>query len=254
MRAAVMLRPGQTYRREAFEQGLRELGYRIEAKYRTDPQPGDLVVLWNISRPFEPVAHRYEARGARVVVAENGYLPIGGEKSFALALRRHNGAGEWFPGPEPRHETETAPWRTGGRRVVILAQRGIGPVGVAQPRSWLTYARDELQARQDLPVAIRRHPGLVSGSQPTLEQDLRDARFAVTWASGAGVKAICAGVPVFYDFAKWIGSPGARPFDHDLDDPYLGDRTEMLTRLSWAQWRLEEIQSGEAFAHLLDRS
>lgn len=75
----------------------------------------------------------------------------------------------------------------------------------------------------------------------------------VTWASGAAIKAIIEGIPVFYEFNDWIGAPAARYGIDDTENPFLGDRNPMLHRLSWAQWTAEEIASGEPFKCLLNR-
>jgi len=84
-----------------------------------------------------------------------------------------------------------------------------------------------------------------------MDPDFEDCWAAVTWASGGAIKAICAGIPVFYEFEKWIGAPSARLGFGDLENPFLGDRGPMLHRLSWAQWNVDEIAKGEPFRWLL---
>ena len=75
----------------------------------------------------------------------------------------------------------------------------------------------------------------------------------MTWGSGAGLKAICAGVPVFSDWPRWIGSPIALPMSDDLEQPRMDDRAReaMLDRVSWAQHTVSEIASGEPFQRLM---
>ena len=58
------------------------------------------------------------------------------------------------------------------------------------------------------------------------------------------------GIPVFHDYKNWVGAPAAS-CSMDLENPYLGDRSEMLHRLAWAQWTWDEIESGEAVKWLL---
>lgn len=246
-----MLRPTISYRPELFAAGLRRLGFGIEARYRREPRPGDLLVLWNRNRAFDPVASRYEEAGARVIVAENGYLGVdeAGGKLFALALGHHNGAGRWYVGPEPRRSFELRPWREAGNHIVVLPQRGIGAPGVRMPSAWLEGAKRRLERMTDRPVRIRRHPG-ASKSDPW--PDLAGAHCAVTWGSGAAIKAIAYGIPVFHELEKWIGAPAARCGLADLEDCYLGEREPMFRRLSWAQWSSRELESGEAFACLLN--
>ncbi len=80
---------------------------------------------------------------------------------------------------------------------------------------------------------------------------MKNAYAAVTWASGAGIKAIVAGVPVFYEMPSWIGGPAAKFGIDEIDTPFFGDRLPMLRRLAWSQWGGEEVRAGEPFAWLL---
>ena len=81
----------------------------------------------------------------------------------------------------------------------------------------------------------------------------------VTWASGGALKALCAGVPVFYDFPQWIGRLCCLPMEWGdkvtgsalLEYPLKGPREAMLDRLAWAQWDVQEIASGNPFRLLM---
>lgn len=244
-----MLREGLSYRRDAFAEGLRVLGYQLESRCPRDPKPGDVLVLWNRNRGFESTAEQWERAGATLVIAENGYVPRH-EKQFALSLSRHNGAG-WTPiGEAPRFEIPMKPWRQDGEHILILPQRGIGSPGVAMPQRWERLTVAKLAKLTKRPVRVRRHPGQ-RDARP-LEADLDGVWLAITWGSGAGVKALFHGVPVLHDFPEWIARSGALPFHPDsIEVPWTGDRTELQRNISWAQWGLSEIASGRAFEALL---
>lgn len=252
-RATVVFGGGLHYRRDAFEHGLKRLGYEIAPKPLLYPEPGDVLVIWNRKPSDEGFARTYEKAGAEVIVAENGYVGRApdGDKLYALALGHHNGIGAWPSGGPERWErlgVDLAPWRSIGRDVVILPQRGIGERGVAMPLTWTAQMYDGLKARTSRPISIRRHPG-VAKLEPY--EALMTAHAAVTWASGAAIKAIVAGVPVFYGLEGWIGAAAASRDINRLETPPLPDRLPMLHRLAWAQWSILEIHSGEAFAWLL---
>lgn len=256
MRACSLLRHGPHYRADQFAEGLRRHGYQVEAKWQRAPRPDDLLVIWNRTRSFDPIAEIYEAVGARVLVAENGYLDRGprGAKYYALALGAHNGAGRWFVGSEPRFEINDRPWREVGSKVLALPQRGIGQRGVAMPSSWPSLIVDRLRRLTDREIVFRQHPGHQKHSPPI---DFADIWCAVTWGSGAAIKALQAGIPVFYELPTWIGQAAAAPLVDDLESCHTPDRQPLWTRVSWAQWTLEEIASGEALDRLLheeDRS
>jgi hypothetical protein len=249
-RVLSLLRDSLHYRAYAFPCGLRLHGFkRVDELDR--PGPNDLLLIWNRGGGRSLAAQRFEAAGARVVVAENGYLgkTWRDDKWFALALGHHCGAGIWPDGGGERWDAlgvELAPWRTDGTQTLVLEQRGIGEPGIASPNGWADTVAPAVRGR------IRRHPGAWPVSI-TLEADLRNVREVVTWASGAALLALTMGVPVFHAFPRWIGAAAARPLA-DFGKPALRDdaaRLAMFRRLAWAQWTLAEVASGEAFDHLL---
>lgn len=220
-------------RAKAFKQGLARLGYEVRQGITGSPGDSDLLVTWNRIGTADELANRY----SRVIVAENAAWgnDFLGQRWYSLANDLHNtrdrvpyrGQERW-----DRLGMELAPFRTEGE-TVILPQRGIGTRPVVMPRSWPQTAYAKHGGR------IRQHPGR-NACKP-LENDLAKAGRVITWGSGAAIKALIWGIPVTADYQDWIGQQ---------DNTELG-RTEMFRRLAWAQWRLEEIASGEAFACVL---
>lgn len=251
-KATVLLKTTGSYARDAFVAGLARAGYEISETPSRSPTPADILVTWNRTGREANAVRPYDLVGARVLIAENGYVaPRDGSKRFALAITDHNGAGAWPVGGPERFEAlglELKPWRSVGDQVVVLPQRGIGRPGVAMPQTWTARVWRELPKLTERRLVLRRHPG----PDKTEPYDaLRGAHAAVTWGSGAGIKALAVGVPVFFEFPRWIGAPAARLGITALEKPWLGDRLPMFQRLAWAQWSREEIESGEAFAWLL---
>lgn len=215
------------------------------------PQPRDVLVCWNRQAQYEAAAKRYERAGATVLVAENGYLGAdsAGHHLFALARDHHNGRGRWQVGGPERWAAlgiEPQPWRAGGRNVVVLCQRGIGPAGVAMPRGWPADVERRLKMRGKRPVVVRLHPGRLPEREP-LTDALADCWCAVTWGSTAGLKALLMGVPVVSEMPGWIGATGGT-----VDAPWRGDRQPMFERLAWAQWSASELETGEPFKRLIE--
>lgn len=262
--AYLHLREQAPYRREAFAAGLAAAGFRVhlaDVAIR-DVKPGDVLCIWNRYGHFDTVATSFEKHGGTVIVAENGYLgrEYNGSLWYAISLRHHNGGGLWHPRMNDRARVERLgvdlkPWANNpGGRIVILPQRGIGPPGVAQPDGWTSQVVQRLGATTHREIFVRPHPGNVT--QDNLLEDLEGAHCAVIWASGAGHKAIVNGVPVFFDFQKWIGGHGAAWLPlmrDDVEHPFKPDRTNYLTSLSWAMWEIGEIADGAPFRHLLER-
>lgn len=222
MRALLNLRYTLPERRAAFEKGLKRIG---------DPE---VFCTWNRIGAADQVAKQYEERGVPVIVAENAAWgnDFAGGRWYSLARGMHNTAGRFPIGGAERFDrlgVDLVPWRAGGERVV-LPQRGIGPVGVAMPRDWPAQQRGR----------VRRHPG--TNACIPLEQDLAAAGEVVTWGSGAAIKALMWGIRVESHMPNWIGAQA------NTDE----DRLRMFRELAWAQFTLEEIESGEPFRRLLN--
>ncbi len=260
-RATILFREGLHYRIDAFAAGLKALGYETATKVTRNAAPGDVLVIWNRMGEGHSRAREYEAVGAKVLVVENGYLgkDFRGEQWFAMSLGHHNGAGKWpgtgvggagrpVGGPERWDSwgVDLAPWRKPGGECVVLAQRGIGEPGLRSPGDWTPMALAATRGR------IRRHPG-VDGVGISLETDLVKASMVATWSSGAALKALVMGIPVFYGMPRWIGAPAARPLATFREGPLRDDETRlaMFRRLAWAMASMSEIESGEAFKRIL---
>lgn len=216
------------------------------------PSPESLLVIWNRSDWQDAIARRYEKHGARVIVAENGYLGIDsvGHHLFALSLDHHNGCGRLPVGDGSRWARlgiDLLPWRKSGTHILVLPQRGIGPRGVAMSRKWPIDLPHRLQW-QSRPVRMRPHPGR---NKVPLEPDLVDCWCAVTWGSTAALKALVAGIPVIAELPGWIGTGAAGSDLNSAECPAMPERLMVFERLAWAQWSAAEIDAGIAFDYLL---
>lgn len=251
MRALCLLREALHYRRAAFCHGLKMAGYQLVDRIK-DPAPDDVIVIWNRYADWDEQAKRFERAGARAVVVENGYLGkdwLGGNW-YAMAIGHHAGAGRWNIGGPERWDAlgvQLAPWRTGGTETVILGQRSIGERGIASPPGWEERTRARIGGR------IRAHPDTRGTKSVPLDDDLRKAASVVTWASSAGLRALMMGIPCWYAMEKWIGADASLYVGKFGHEPLRDDaaRLAMFRKLAWAQWRLTEVESGEAFRHLL---
>lgn len=255
------------YRKHAFVEGLRKVGYSIVQSGR--PQgPEDLYVGWNRYGSGETMADTWERQSGTALICENGYIgrDSEGRQYYAIAAHGHNGSGWWPEGHDDRWAAlgiELKPWRTptADGHILVCGQRGIGSKQMASPNGWHDHVAARLRTMTKRPIRIRPHPG----NQPAkvaLEHDLEGAWACVIWSSASGVKALINGVPVFYDAPAWICEGAAQEVDASLADriehePYSkpelfdADRLRAFRRMADAQFSVAEIEAGIPFARFL---
>lgn len=196
------------------------------------------MVSWNRIREAVAAARAFEAAGRPVLITENASWgnDFQGDSWLTLAKGYHNMAGCFPIGGNDRWDNLNHPlmeWRRSCSETLILPQRGIGPPSVSMPRAWPSEAQARYLCR------MRSHPGRAIAK--SLQSDLHGIGRVITWGSGAAIKALMLGVSVVSDMPNWIGE------QQNTDE----SRLAMFRRLAWAQWRLDEFRSGEAFEWML---
>ena len=263
LNAVCTIRSQPHYRAEAFVRGLARAGYAVGNLPRPMSKR-DLLITWNRYGQWDTRATHWEKDGGTVLVAENGYFghDAQGRQYYALAAHGHNGSGWWPAGDDDRwirHGVQLAPWQDQEQGfVAVRGQRGIGTQQMASPSNWHLNVGAEL-LKNGLPARIFNHPALskdVPAGQE--EQRLVGARACVIWASSLGVKALVAGIPVWYAAPHWICEGAAQRWKDDrrLTCPVRNDtpRIMALRRMAWAQWSVAELESGEPFVHFRDNA
>lgn len=265
MKAFNLLRSEPWYRAQAFSAGLKAAGFEVRTGVAGAARPGDLLLVWNRYWQTHDVALRFEREGGTVAVAENGYIGAGGTAPkfdvhpagpkphhyYALGLGFHNDDTRWRDGGPERWEAlglEVKPWRVTGEHVLVLPNRSFGVPGRMMPLDWAEKAAERIRKQTRRPVRIRAHPGNDAPKRP-LAADLEGAWAAVCWSSSAGVHALLAGIPVFCEAPAWSMRSAASA--GTIDEPTLPDRLPAFKRLAFGQWRLDEVQAGIPFRHLL---
>jgi len=262
--AWITLRHQPPYRSASFADGLQAAGFTPQLRF---PQPNevkkeDVVVTWNLNPRYRGPAMAAKNIGARLIVAENGYIQKYHdlEPYYALARDGHNGAGFWYVGAEDRWAKLEQPlykWQDNPKGHILIAdQRGIGSDIMRCPPIFadnIVHKIKRIFAKHDkrnIPeIRIRTHPGRHLPKN-TLAEDLRGARAVVTWASNVANVAVQVGLPTFRIAPYHVNEAVLDNLDHLIDPPHT-DRIEAFKKLAWAQWSLAEIQDGTAFKNLL---
>lgn len=246
------------YRREAFVRGLRAVGFDVILQPPApNVRPGDALLIWNRYGQYHDFANVAQKAGASVIVAENAYVGIDREnrRRYALANGGHNGSGAWPVGGPERWDAlgiELKAWRTEGDHILVAPNRSFGMPGFIMPPNWAESLVTRLRARTKRPIKVRPHPGNGPPKTPLID-DMRGAWAVVIWSSSVGCEALIEGIPVICESPWWIAKGAALRSLNDLETAELPDRLPALRRLAWAQWTVEEIESGVPFQYLFDR-
>lgn len=242
MRALCLIRKEPYYRRDAFERGLKAVGFTLVDKLEPK-DASDWAVLWNRQGANEIFADQFEAKGGTVIVAENAYLQQVDKTTYAISVHGHAGSG-WHPVDQSedrftRLGYALKPWRADNHPgyELVIAQRGIGSREMRSPPQWAETKARKLRGRE---VRLRVHPGNWAPKVPLIK-DLAGAAACHIWSSAAGVMALVEGVPVYHSAPHWIGD-GAGPFTREI----------VLNRVAHGQWHHEEIAKGIPFARIIE--
>lgn len=270
MRVVVYGKPRQ---REclAVAQGCEALGYRVVWRNHGwfDPT-GDvfddaaLVVTFGQRLWSGVIADTYRRRGVPVLTVD--LPPIRLEGYRALWLERVN----WVPdGPMDsrrlaRLQLPFTPLRSAGNKVLVCGQvagDAAHQMSAKQTRKWAEAVLAEID-RLGFDAVWRPHPedrvsiGGVARSDPdTPLHTVLDGDWwaLVTHNSTSGITAILKGIPVFCApdcFYRPLGNDCLQRMDVPFW-PTLGERWDFFSRLAYAQWTFEELESGEAIQFAL---
>lgn len=187
---------------------------------------------------------------------DNGYFPQG--HTYYAATRNAFQADGATGDPDSARLAalglELAPWRRGGRTVLVCVQSALFfrlMTGTTR-HAWLASVVATLEAHTDRPIVIREKP-MTAGDAP-LAALLPDCHALVTHSSKAAIEAVCAGVPAF------VTAPCAAAIMASTDltaieaPRYPDDREAWAARLAAAQWTLDEMRSGRCWADLQARA
>jgi len=243
---------------DAFKAGLLKHGWKVSEG--PVARQSDLLVLWGVRNRLALEAQRNW--GGATCILERGYV---GDRfqwtsvSFGGGL---NGRGI-FHGPfgdasrwEKNFAALLQPWRASGGYALILGQV-TGDMSVKNVDIVKFWQEAAAQLKKlGYRVKFRAHPSSHVMSIPNVEmlprgtslaEDLAGAAIAVNWNSNSGVDAVLAGVPTI---ACDKGSMAWEVTGHELLTPPAPERESWAHALAWKQWKLEELASGECWAHV----
>lgn len=170
-------------------------------------------------------------------------------------------------------------WRINGDEILLFLQLpGDASLRGTNIYHWAYYTITELRKRTLRPIKIRTHPKhnikdtdeiykliadltlnkiegikISFGKEIPLAQDLAAAYCTVAFTSGSSIDSILNGIPTIAcdpgNFAYEISSNFVEEVEN-LKRANDADLQAWINRLSYSQWTVEEMRSGEAWRHL----
>jgi hypothetical protein len=208
-----------------------------------------------------PLIERCRRGGRDWYYADNAYY-IGRGAYFRVTRNayQHDGGGAAGPERFARFGLSVAPWRRGGRHVLVTTQSELFyrlALGTTR-QAWLADVVAQLRAATDRPIEVCHKPApAVSGNAAAgsgFEQQLGDAHALVTHSSSTAAKALLEGVPVFCTGAC-MASAMARADLTRIEEPHYPDgRESWLWNLAANQWTCEEMADGTCWRQLSART
>jgi hypothetical protein len=236
-------------------EGINRCGDRAFVQDLHGPAKADVGVMYGWKM------NAYLARHPQYVYADLGFFVR--ETHYRICV------GGWSPHeyvraglPDTRFKSyglEVKPWRKSGENIVIAGASGKSAAthGVRH-NEWERLMSKRLQ---DIgrPIVFRpkqtdpyKSPigGTIYDEGP-LDRTLANAWALVTHHSNTAIDALIAGVPVYCETGA--GAAFSCGIDEIADPPLPEGREQFLADVAWLNWTLDEMRSGECWAHLKDR-
>jgi hypothetical protein len=173
----------------------------------------------------------------RTLMIDRAYW--GDPEYVSIGWLQPDGSRKFACGDKPRHSPQMMPWKSREVSCIVLADYDQDISEIA------TQASSRFAS-----VQIRRHPSEGVAHQGKLTDWLKLRDVCIFSSGTAGFEAVRLGVPsICLDPRNPIAPVCANAMDAEL---YRGDRNTWLHELSYKQWSLAEIASGEAWEHLKD--
>lgn len=243
----------------ALADGLRAHGIAVEPVYSLEHVRTEHVACWGWR-----AGSQLRAQGREVLVMERGYmgdrfawtsLGWNGLNNRAKFGIRNDGGARF----RKHFGHMLQPWNSAGDYVLLIGQVP-GDMSLQGRNLAPWYAEQAARAAglYKLPVRFRQHPEavrrgmqqVVRGATPIggdLQSALAGAAVVVTFNSNTGVDSVMAGKLTVAMDPGSMASPVALSDLPGRMHCEFRDREDWAARLSWCQWQMSEIRSGEAW-------
>jgi hypothetical protein len=139
--------------------------------------------------------------------------------------------------------------------------------------NWFLNTYDEIRKHTERPILFRPHPrcrlehierGLknvhrqepvkIGGSYDDFDMKFKNIHATISYSSNPGIHSILNGVPAFVGTSSLAYDAGNDiDFMHDIEAPFMPDRTQWLNDYAHTEWTTQEISQGIPLNLLTDK-
>ena len=250
-------------------------GCPVEKKAKSvfEYEPSDVAVIFGVHKSKVPksfprgeVFRQQRTKNLDVIVLETGYINRGdGENHhYAAGFNGLNGRADFrnrgmSDDRVKKLGVNLKPWRKDGNHVLLCGQvPWDASVEMCHDYpGWLEHTAWQIKYQTKREIRFRPHPLAdlppirgCTHSKVTIQEDLKDCWAVVTYNSNSSVEAVLEGIPAFTFDAGAMAKDVSSQWLQELERPYMPAREAWLNDLAYTQWTPEEMESGEAWAHL----
>jgi len=263
---------------EAFAKSLVNAGHSVmyNEPYRVFDHYDsyDVAVIWSVlwngrMSPNQAIWEQNRLMNKPVIVLEVGGINRG--VTWKVGLNGINRDGYFGDSSNDNSRSNDLglllkPWRTAGEYILISGQhdKSLQWQNMPSMSNWFLQTYNEIRKHTQRPIIFRPHPrcrlehierGLKYGYRQDPKKldstyDDYDMEFDNVWAtvsysSNPGVHSIINGIPAFvstHSLAYPVGND--IDFLHDIEQPFMPNRTQWLNDYAHTEYTLEEIAQG----------
>ena len=264
---------------DAFRQGAHCLGFKcIE-----NSEDADVDVIWSVlfngrMAGNKAIWERNSANSKPTIVLEVGGIQRG--TTWKVGLNGINR--DAYFGPNNNNSDRyrllglsLKPWRSNGDFILVCGQHDKSLQWQDMPRmsNWFLNTYDEIRKHTERPILFRPHPrcrlehierGLknvhrqepvkIGGSYDDFDMKFKNIHATISYSSNPGIHSILNGVPAFVGTSSLAYDVGNDiDFMHDIEAPFMPDRTQWHNDYAHTEWTTQEISQGIPLNLLTDK-
>ena len=207
-------------------------------------------VCWGVLRNSKKIVDDAISRDQHFVYIDHAYFNRGHGNSYRISINSFEcNMLRLCPSSRSKQlNVSLDPWNTRGEKIIVCPPTDYFSEAHSV-HGWLDKTINEIKLYTDRKIVVRKKPKPDEKPIPLAEQ-LHEAHALVTHSSNVAIEAVCLGTPVFVSKTSAAAPIGLTDLSM-IENPIYPDRSLWINNLSYCQFTLSEIESGN-FLHIMN--